>query len=370
MLHVGSMHEGGDLVSNENEKFLELWGTAEANTNIPSYELSDFLRAPERTDDFFESFVLRDVGPFRYAYYSSIAGNPNVSQKVIDILATRAGHRWEYRSINGFYERQIAKLGLAISENNYPLEILDGRAFGSPEEIFLVYGALRYMAEDLWHDLGSAKIWQLEYRADEADGDSFGPARLSSSGTEYLLSPGYFCKWIEKKPTVDIDWVVGDSAALWEQHVESDGSLIWAEEFSSDYSKDYCKAAVLVSGIANGEIVSFDRERVQRLLGELYSDNEDYATIEFEFVDFPSTGLRFKDLNSEAQVSLVNNLVFAHENDVFTKSMKLAVHILHLIATHPKTCSEALGVIEEHSDQDISAISMKYRKMVTDGEQI
>jgi len=357
-------------MSKENQKFLELWETIEANINRQSYELSDFLRDPERTEDFFESFVLRDVGPFRYAYYSAIAENSSVSQKVIDLLATRAQHRYEWRSINGFYERQIARLGLSIPENDYPRELLDGRACGLPNGIPLVYGSLRYMAEDLWHDLGSTQIWQLDYRADEADGDSFGPARIPSAGTEYLLSPGYFCKWIEKKPTVEIGWVVGDSAALWEEHVESDGNMIWAEEFSSDSNRDYSEAAVLVSGIANGDILSFDEQKVQRLLSKLYLDNEDYVTMGFEFLDFPSTGLRFKDLNPEAQVSLVKNLVLAHENDVFIKSMKLAIHILNLIATHPKTCSEALGIIEGHSEQEISTISMKYRRMVTEGEQI
>lgn len=354
---------------NENESFLLLWEQAkkqETEQNHESYELSDFLKAPDRTDAFFAQFLLRDVGRFRANYYSAIAQNPNVSQEIINALAAKAGGRSEYRAIKNYYEKQAEKLGLAVKRNEYPREILDGRSLDDNLRIHLVFGALGYMAEDLWHDLGSGKIWELGYQEDEADGDFFGPARLNSSGTEYLLSPGYFCKWIEKKPEIIIDWLVDISEESWEDHIESQGSLLWARNFPSDYSK----AAVFLSGIASGDIVNYNEEAAQRLLFDQYSDNQDYTIIGFDYLEFPFTGLRYQDLNPEAQVSLVNNLVFAHDNDIFIKTMNLARHIINLIATHPKTCGEAIKIIGSHADPFVSETSMKYREMASNGELI
>lgn len=354
---------------NENESFLLLWEEAkkqEAALNHESYELSDFLKSPERTDNFFGQFLLRDVGRYRENYYSAIAQNPNVSQEIVNVLATKASGRWEYRAIKVYYEKQAEKLGLPGKRDEYPSEILDGRSLDDRLRIHLVFGALGYMAEDLWHDLGISKIWELGYQEDDSDGDFFGPARLNSSRTEYLLSPGYFCKWIEKKPEIVIDWLVDNSEESWEDHVESQGSLIWAQNFPSDYSE----AAVFLSGIASGEILSYKEKEAQRFLFDLYSDNQDYTIIGFDYLEFPFTGLRYQDLNLEAQVSLVNNLVFAHDNDIFIKTMSLASHILNLIATHPKTCGDALKIIENHTDPDVSENSMKYREMALKGELI
>lgn len=349
-------------MSKEYQDFMGLL-EEESSTAGVNWKVSDYLRNPERTTEFFEKVLLLDLGGYRYAYYTAIADNPNVTQPIINKLVNKAAHRWEWRALSGYYRRLAEKQGVPLSSEDYHTPLLDGSELNKEQRLSYLYNSINYMAEDLWHDLATRKLIQLGYQMDSYDGDNFGPVFLFGTSTEYLLSPGYDCAWIEKHHSVDIGFLVDDSENLWEQSVEYEGDPVWA----SDLFSDYAEAAVFARGIASGDILKYDAEQAQKMLAPLYSHDEQYGEVDIEILDFPYAGLRYEKMNSEARFSLVKNLIAAHEEDQFFNRFRLVSHILNLIAIHPTTEKEILDVILKHTDVSISETSKTYIETTRQG---
>jgi hypothetical protein len=329
-----------------------------------SWEISDYLKNPDRTPEFLEKVLLLDLGGYRYAYYSAIADNPSVPQWVIDKLVTRATHRWEWRSLSGHYRKLASKLGLDDEVNDYPVCLLDGSALPQEDKVLNVYSALRYMTEDLWQDLASRNILELAYYPDNYDGDHFGPTDIIQSATEYLLTPGFDCNWIEKYYGVDVGYVIDDAEELWERYVD-DGDDAWAEDLMSDYSV----GAVFAMGVSNGEITGYNVSEASEFLSNAFSDEDQYAEVEVAVLEFPYRGIRYQQLAKEAQLSLATNMISVYETDVFHQHFRLVEHLLSLIAVHPSTHVSVLDVIVSHSDERISGL-LKLRDKVNSGEKL
>lgn len=356
------------MASEEYNKFVEIYEASRDTKNgyvSMSWDASNYLKDPARSTEFLEKVLLLDLGGYQYAYYTAIAENPNVSQRIIDKLAERATHRWEWRALSGYYSRLARKMNLTIPEHDYSIELLDNTKLTDEQKIVYTYHALSYIAEDLWHDLGSRKILELGYYPDSYDGDHFGPLSILQSGTEYLLTPGFDCAWIEKIMSVDIGYLIDDAESLWEYHVDYDGGNEWSEDLFSDYST----VAVFINGIASGDIQKYDSEIAQELLKPLYEYDDQYSEVDIEILEFPYEGLRYKNMNRYAQETLVRNLIFSHNNDVFNRRFRLSAHLLNLINAHPNTDPAVSAIIEQHDDEIISK-AKEYKEKVQRGETI
>jgi hypothetical protein len=350
----------------EYEDFLKLVESATKDGYMQmSWDMSNYLKDTNRTPEFLEKVLLLDLGGYSYAYYSAIADNPSTPQEVIDKLVKKARHRWEWRSLSGYYRRLAKKKGLSDEIKDYPVSLLDGRDLEEEERVLNLYCVSGYMIEDLWQDLAAKDILELVYYPDSYDGDSFGPQDIIQSATEYLLTPGFDCSWIDKNYSVDVGYIIDDAEEIWARYVDDEGSDDWAEDLMSDYSV----SAVFATGVNCGDITQYNYDEAAEFLSNSFSDDEQYSEVSVTILELPYNGLRYQQLGEDAQLSLVNNITAVHEEDVFHNHFRLAEHLLSLIVIHPKTTARVLELIGAHTDENISKL-LALKERVNSGEKI
>lgn len=332
-------------MSNEFEYFLDLINQAkdpESGYVGFSRAADEYLKNTQHSVEFMEEFLTHDFDFHSRNYNTSLAENSCVTKGIIDKLVQKASHRWEWRSLSGFYAKQLELAGMEI-EWDYPEVLIAEQSSDAERAVLIVFSAMCYIAEDLWQDLGEAGLLDLRYVPDSDDGDHFGPDSISESPTEYILSPGYSCQWIELTRTIVIDRVLEVAEEQW----------VYDDDWADDLTNEYNQAYVFVNGIASGEISDYDGKLAEQYI-EGYEQNEWYYETEMELRAFTHEGLRYKNLTPEQQMYLVNNLIFAHHNDVFVSHFELTSHLLNLIAVHPKTDGAVLERIFSDNDQNIS----------------
>jgi hypothetical protein len=347
-------------MSKEFEHFLELINQAkdpETGYVGLSRAADDYLKNNEHSVEFMEEFLTQDFDFHARNYNTSLAENPSVTKGIIDKLVKKASHRWEWRSLNGYYATQLETAGIAIKWD-YPHDLIGEQSSDAERTVLNVFSVMSYIAEDLWHDLGETELLDLIYEPDSFDGDHFGPEAISHGPTEYLLSPGYNCSWIELTRTIEIDRVleVADDQWIYEDH--------WADDLTNGYNQ----ANVFVQGIASGEIADYNGKLAGEYI-EGYEQNEYYYETEMELRAFTYEGLRYKNLTPEQQMFLVSNLIFAHHNDVFLSHFRLTSHLLNLISVHPNTDEAVLEKIFSDKDPDISK-GKELREITSEGGSI
>lgn len=331
-------------MSSELEEFLGLINHAEKYETgyVDLSPATEYLKSSNRSIEFMEQFLTLDLGYNSREFNITLPENPSVKKGIIATLVTRATHRWEWRALSGFYVRQLEIAGIE-TKTDYPIELISVELVDGDKVALVVFSAMRYIAEDLWNDLGDQGLLYLTYVPDSHDGDHFGPSAISESVTEYLLSPGFECKWIELTRTIVIDRVVEEAEENW----------VYEDDWADDLTNAYNQANVFVNGIASGEISGYNEKLAEDYL-EGYEQNESYYETEMELRDFTYDGLRYKNLTPEQQMYLVSNLIFAHKHDVFLSHFYLTAHLLNLIAVHPNTDAAVLEKIFSDKDPDIS----------------
>jgi hypothetical protein len=341
-------------MSKEFEHFLELINQAkdpETGYLGLSRAAEDYLRNNQHSVEFMEEFLTQDFDFYARNYNYSLAENPSVTQGIIDKLVKKASDRWEWRSLSGFYARRLEAAGIEI-KSDYPRELIDSELVDSDNAALVVFSAMRYIAEDLWHDLGDQGLLNLTYVPDNYDGDHFGPYSISESSTEYLISPGFQCNWIDLTRSLALDRVLEDAEQNWDY--END----WADDLSNESNR----VPVFVLALASGEISNYNEKLAAEFI-EFYVESNYYYETEMELRAFTYEGLRYKNLTPEQQMYLVSNLIFAHHNDVFLSHFMLTSHLLNLIAVHPNTNEAVLEKI--FSDKDINISKGKELRDIT-----
>ena len=346
-------------MSSELEEFLGLINQAEKYETgyVDLSPAREYLKNPDRSIEFMEQFLTLDLGYNSREFNITLPENPSVTKEIIATLVTRATHRWEWRALHSFYARQLVIAGIDI-KTEYPRELIGVELVDGDNAALVVFSAMRYIAEDLWNDLGDQGLLDLTYVPDSHDGDHFGPYSISESATEYLLSPGFECNWIELTRTIVIDRVLEVAEDNW----------VYEDDWADDLTNGYNKANVFVNGIASGEISGYNENIAEDYL-EGYEQNEYYYETEMELRPFTYEGLRYKNLTPEQQMYLVSNLIFAHHNDVFLRHFDLTSHLLNLIAVHPNTDGAVLERIFSDKDQNISK-GKELRETTTGGGSI
>jgi hypothetical protein len=297
-----------------------------------------------------------------YTVRTQIAEAANTDEEVLEQLIKHPTQRWEWRAISTKYRELYASF-IKNYEGNEPLckDMVSGR-FSSPAlSAAYLMEAGGMLAEDLWHDLATRDIIELGYQVDTYDGDQFGPiydSKLDLSGSaQYLLSPGYFCEWINKVPEADTDYVF--------------------ETFMEDYVEDYLEEqlfheeadvtesgyAVLVAaayGFTNGHLIVADREAYNRVITEAVEEfDSEMVDQTVEIIAEPAiVGKRFKDLDEKERDFVIDNLLSA-EKHFLTSGFDISSHLLALVLLHPNTSDEQKAKILGAINQ--SAISSTVR---------
>lgn len=343
-------------MSKEFQEFLELINQVtdpETGYIGMSRQADEYLKNGTHSTEFMEEFITLDLGFHGRSYNSTLAENPSITKAIIDKLVLKSSHRWEWRSLSSFYNKQLELAAIDVKAD-YPSELINITFDDAEKAVLTVHSAMSYIAEDMWNDLGLAGLLSLTYVPDNEEGDHFGPESIIESPAEYVLSPGFNCNWIENTRSLVIDRVLESAEENW----------VYEEDWSDDLSSDFNKAAVLVNALYSGEISTFNEKLVKEYI-EQFEYNDEYFETEMELLEFPEDGLRYKNLSAEQQKNLVSNLIIAHNNDVFLRHFEITSHLLNLIAVHPKTDGAVLESI--YSDQDVKIAKGKELRKITSG---
>jgi hypothetical protein len=346
-------------MSRELEEFLGLINQAKKSETgyVDLTPAKEYLKNPKRSTEFMEEFLNLDLGYDSREFNITLPENPSVTKSIIATLVTKAAHRWEWRALSGFYAKQLEIAGLELKWD-YPNYLIGEESSDLERAPLNVYSVMRYIAEDLWNDLGDQGSLHLTYVPDNVDGDHFGPASISESCTEYLLSPGFECQWINLTRGIVIDRVLESVEENW----------VFEEDWADDLSNEWNRVAVLLNGLASGEIENYNEKLVGEYI-EAYADSDYYYETDMELLEFTYEGLRYKNLNQAQQMVLVSNLVLAHRNDMFLRHFGLTSHLLNLISIHPNTGGEVLEKIFSDEDETISR-GKKLRDITSGGGSI
>lgn len=298
-----------------------------------------------------------------YSIRSAIAQAPNTDEEILEILTSYPTQRWEWRAIYT-QMRSLYNSFLKNYEANEPLcsDMINGK-FSSPSlaSAYLLHAG-GMLAEDLWHDLAERKLLDLGYQNDTYDGDQFGPIydpKINLYGSaQYLLSPGYFCEWIEKVPDVDTDYVfesILDAAA--EDYFEQED---YKEE--EDLTESYMGALVAGAyGFTNGHLEMKDPEAYSKFFSEMVEGYDiEMLDMDVKLSGEPAVvGKRFRDLSESEIDNVIANLIIANKHYICDK-FGITGHFFALLLIHPNTTDTQKELILENFDKEYNSNLMSY----------
>jgi hypothetical protein len=258
--------------------------------------------------------------------------NRDEALQKLHLLAKKATHRWEWRSLNSEYEQIYSPPDNSIDflKKNSNIQ------FQSFESMLM--GIAPALTELLWQELALLELLEFYYIHDELEGDHFGPVGLELDGTPagYLLSPGYSVDWVNKIDHVDYGYV----ADLVEEEWES-----WEEE-------PLQAVGALAIGVSTGHLEPI----TQQTFDEIFFDSGYHAHEEFIETDveilpekikakIAEQGITYTELEDSRKMELVKNLIETIEHPFFG-GFKISQHLLSLLHLHPATPAEAKVLIK------------------------
>lgn len=315
--------------------------------DVHSYEFTNAVRNAKTTGEALELLTDRDLP---YNVNTTIAENPNASHDVLAKLASKSRHRWEWRAISAGFRRKIANIAEHDENTPYASSIIRNKVNDPVGAAAYFVQTGKAIAEDLWHDLGSRGIISLAYMSDNVDGDHFGPIYDDKFGAfdvntpaEYLLSPGYFCDWIETVPDPDRDYI---------ESVLVDEFEIFMEDLENVIDRIDDSIMILLAatyGVTHGHLEIADPAAYKDLM---IDGMEDYSPEQLdqavEIISEPDQleGPRFNELTEAEREVLVDNLVTASGHYIH-KFFGTTAHLLNLILLHPETSESIRKRIRE-----------------------
>lgn len=291
-----------------------------------------------------------------YAVRSQIADSIHCDEEVLEVLSSYTTDRWEWRAITNKYRELYSSY----------LEGLDEKAPFSPQmtagtfekealaSAFVLQTGPMF-AEDLWHDLGTEGILNLDYQVDTIDGDRFGPLhdeKLSIDGTpeHYLLSPGYFCTWIERESDVDVDYVIEHVAESYAEEYLDNAEYQESDDLTED---SYAMLVGTSIGFVAGHLQVADPEKLSELLTDWASEfDQELVDQKVKITGAPEiSGPRFRDLSEVEVGNMIDNLLIANRHFVM-RNLGITKHLLSLVLLHEKTTQGQREKILESTEND------------------
>lgn len=324
--------------------------------------LGDRFRHPETSKEALLAIAERE-GIF-YAVLTRVAESPQADEEVLEALTKKARHRWEWRAI---YTRFCKLYESFISNYNdkepFSNAMISGQ-FGTPSlAAAYISHTGGMLAEDLWHDLATRNIIELDYQADTIDGDQFGPlydsyVGIGGSSAQYLLSPGYFCGWIDREPEADLGYVIDSFADDYAEDYLSEEMYKEADEITDN---SYAMLVAMSYGIANNHIEITNEKKLTEKVTEWVAEfDEEMVDQLVTIVDTPGVeGKRFQDLSAEEITSVLNNLLMAHKH-FFPRTFGVTEHLISLILMHPHTTDDHKAMVLSAVNHDEFKGIIKY----------
>jgi hypothetical protein len=212
-------------------------------------------------------------------------------------------------------------------------------------------------AEDLWHDLASSGVLELAYQADTVDGDRFGPLydeklAIDGSPEHYLLSPGYFCTWIEREPDADVDYVLDYLEDSYAEEYLDNAEYQESEDLTED---SYAMLVGTARGFASGHLQVADAEKLSELVTDWVTEfDEELVEQKVSITGTPEiSGPRFGDLSESERANVIDNLLLANQHFMMS-NLGITKHLLSLVLLHEKTTqgqkSKILDSVENRDD--------------------
>ena len=291
---------------------------------------------------------------FSYAVRTKIAEAANTDEEVLEALIKHPTQRWEWRAIATQYSKLYESF-IKNYEANEPLckDMISGR-FSAPSlaAAYLLHtGGM--LAEDLWQDLANRDIIELGYQVDTYDGDQFGPIYDEKidlySAAQYLLSPGYFCEWIDKVSEVDTDYVF---ESFMEDYVDD---YLENQEYQDESDITESSYALLIAaayGFTNEHLQILDQDAYNAVLTNAVEEfDPEMVDQSVEVSGAPAVvGKRFSELDEKEREQVIENLLIA-EKHFITAEFGISSHLLSLILLHPNTTAaqkaKILGSVEQ-----------------------
>lgn len=304
-------------------------------------ELRGRLRHPETSREALVTLTKRNNLPQNIL--SLIPDSPLCDEEILRILSQKTLHVWTIRGMtNRFKKIHSSYLNSLEEREPFSQQMISSRFENSSLAAahFLWTGTA--FSEYFWHDLATNEILRIDYRADTAEGDHFGPLyddkfpEFDNSLTEWILSDSENCDWIRLDTQVDIDFVVerlvGDEIV---------GAYLESQEYRSvdRVTKDAeAMALATAHGLENGHLESVDSGILETLMAEWLSDfDRELVDSEVAIISEPKlSGLRFRDLSETQVENVVFNLLEANKHFLMQR-LGIASHLLSLVVLHENT---------------------------------
>ncbi len=307
-----------------------------------SYNFKNAITNPQTSSDVLDA--LADM-PLYYTLNTAIADSRNVSHGTLHKLAAKARHRWEWRAIYAGFRRNIPNINSYDKDTPYAASIVNSKLVEPIDAAAYFCQTGQSITEDLWHDLATRKIIELGYESDSIDGDHFGPIYEDKvrgfeahTAAEYLLSPGYFCSWIEQVPDPDHSYI--ESLMLEEFDMNGDDL---AEIFSDRIGDPYPTLMSAAYGLFNKHLEIVNRDAYTSMMIEAMEDySPDQLDKSVEIISEPDhlNGPRYVQLSDAQKETLTANLILASSHYVHLY-FKTTAHLLNLLLLHPDTPESA-----------------------------
>lgn len=322
-------------------------------------ELRGRLRHPETSQQALISLANRNDVP--HNILSFIPESPSCDEEILQILSKKTD---SVRPIINRFKRIHGAYLSSLSENEPFSDRFISSRFENPSlaAAHLLWTGTAF-AEYFWHDLAISGILKIDYRADTAESDHFGPLyddkfpEFDNSLTEWILSDSENCEWIRLEPQVDIDYVVerlvGDEIV--DAYLDSQDYLL-VEKVNNDGE---AMALATAHGLENGHLELVDSKILGTLLAEWLSDfDRELVDAEVTVISEPKLlGLGFRELSETQIENVVFNLLDANTHFLIQR-LGIATHLLSLVALHDNTPAHLRNIIlssVEGSD-DLAAI--------------
>lgn len=318
-------------------------------------ELKGRLRHPETSRQALISLAKRNDVP--HHILSFIPESPLCDEEILRILSKKTDY--VRAIINRFKKIHGAYLSSLSEKEPFSDRFISSR-FENPSlaAAHLLWTGTAF-AEYFWYDLATSGILKIDYRADTAESDHFGPLyddkfpEFDNSLTEWILSDSENCEWIRLETQVDIDYVVdslvGDEIV--DTYLGSQDYLL-VDQVTNDGE---AMALATVHGIENGHLELVDSKILGTLLAEWLSDfDRELVDAEVTVISEPKlSGLGFRELSETQIENVIFNLLDANKHFLIQR-LGIANHFLSLVALHGNTPThlrnEILSSVEDSDD--------------------
>lgn len=300
--------------------------------------------------------------PRTYLEISGLLRNPNLPPEIPELIALNRDNLWDFSSAQlGFNVLYWDFISTLNPREPFPALLTDISTPGHASAYLITAGTA--LTDDLWHDLASRDLLDLQYERDSFDGDSFGPLfdpRFDEVGLgmpgQRVLSSGFNVDWIEQVPVADVDHIHGNLEYRVEDYWDDDayGDLETGE-------KDrFVQAMAAETGIQNGHL-TFREDRLAEyekflVLAVLEEEDDELLDYEATVQSVPGNliGPRYAELDPYMQVAFASVIILAHQDEPTQKDM-IARHFAKLMVLHPQTDTEVKQLLIESDIPDIES---------------